>query len=179
MALLFLVALVLAWPTYGLSVVAWFGLVIFNSSENEKRRSHRDGRKVLLEPLFGGQFAEFFAALDIPVLNGSDVNEADADKCGRHIMTYLAHNPEEGATFMKGLERWKAEGSHQLCHPVAAALAETVSNAKCEVHLVSYRAIESLMANNTQLRCFKAVDFDKLASYRRTTELKHAVASLK
>ncbi len=68
MGLLFIVALVLAWPTFGLSLVAWFVLMWFNAKQKVAGIHRREEMKTVIEPLFRGQFAEFFLALDVPTL---------------------------------------------------------------------------------------------------------------
>lgn len=176
MGLLFIVALVLAWPTFGLSILAWLVLAFFKSKAKVDAIDERENRKALIEPVFGGRFSEFFKALDIPILHGSHVSEADAHQCGRHIMTYLAHNPQEGALFLQGLKKWQTKGSHQLCDPVTAAKSERDYDAKAEIHLVSYRAVEALMANNNNLRCFRSINFGKVMEERMILDLQTLTA---
>ena len=171
MAILFIVALVLAWPTFGLSLVAWFVLHFIKSNGDEQKRTVRESGKLLLEPLFAGRFAKFFTTLDVPILDWAELNDADAEKCGRHIMAYLAHNPEEGALFIRGLQKWKTKGAHHPLDPVIAAESENMSQRKGEIHLASYRAIESLMTNNRQLTCFRAVCLPTVTLYRGLLEI--------
>lgn len=170
MGLLFILALVLAWPTFGLSILAWLVLAFFRSKKKIDAIAERDNRKVLIEPIFGGRFSEFFEALEMPILHGLRVDETDAHQCGRHIMNYLAHNPQEGALFLQGLKKWQTKGSHQLCDPVTAAESERDYDSKAEIHLVSYRAAEALMTNNN-LRCFGSINFGKLVEQRMMLEL--------
>jgi hypothetical protein len=173
--ILFLLALLLAWPTYGLSIVAWIGLVVLKGISNGKARvdaiDRREERKLVIEPLFAGKFAEFFRALDIPMLIGLRVDQEAAHQCGRHIMNYIAHNPTEGALFIEGLKKWHTKGGSPLADPVVAADSERKFDAKGEIHLVSYRAIEALMTNNKNLRCFQPVDYGKIVQYRSTMEM--------
>lgn len=176
MGWLFLLALVLAWPTFGLSILAWLVLAFFKSKGKVDAIVERDNRKVLIEPIFGGRFSEFFKALDMPILHGYCVDESDAYQCGRHIMNFLAHNPQEGALFLQGLKKWKTKGSYQLCDPVTAAESERTYNAKAEIHLVSYRAVEALMTNNNGLRCFGAINYGKLVEQRVMLDLEAITA---
>jgi hypothetical protein len=175
MALLFLLALVLAWPTFGLSILAWLALAFFKSKTKVDAIAERENRKALVEPIFGGRFADFFRALDMPILYDHRMDEATAHQCGRHIMNYLAHNPQEGALFMQGLKKWATKGSNQLCDPVTAAEAERSYDAKGEIHLVSYRAVEALMTNNKGLACFHSIDFGKLVTQRTMLDLRSAL----
>lgn len=171
MGLLFVLALLLAWPTSGLSILAWIAIYFFKSKKKVDKIVERDNRKLLIEPLFGNKFAEFFMALDMPKLNEQRFDYHEAHKCGRHIMTYLAHNPEEGSLFLQGLKKWQTKGSQQLCDPVTAAQSERDYDAKGEIHLVSYRAVESLMKNNKSLTCFRPIDFDQLVLGRIELEM--------
>ena len=170
MGLLFILALVLAWTTFGLSILAWLVLAFFKSKRKVDAIDERNNRKALIEPIFGGRFSEFFKALDMPILHGFHVGEADAHQCGRHIMNYLAHNPQEGAIFLQGLKKWQTKGSYQLCDPVTAAESERTYDVKAEIHLVSYRAVEALMTNNKNLQCFGSINFGKLVEQRMMLE---------
>lgn len=158
MAILFLLALVLAWPTYGLSVLAWVVIAIVMAKSKANRAVDRETRKIYIEPLFTGRFADFFRALDVPTRGATVVSEAHAHQCGRHIMNYVAHNPAEGAEFMRGLEKWRTKGDPQPCHPVVAAGDEVRFNQRGAIHLVSWRAIEAVMTNNPGLECFRDID---------------------
>lgn len=172
MGILFVVALILAWPTFGLSLVAWFVLVWFNSRHKVAGINRREELKNVIEPLFMGRFADFFHALDMPTLT-EELTEQEAYQCGRHVMNYLAHNPSEAAIFMKGLEKWRTKGSPTLCDPVTAASDENNLNAKGEIHLTAYRAVEVLMTNNSDLRCFSKINLPLVALNRSTLEVNH------
>lgn len=171
MAILFLVALVLAWPTFGLSIVAWFVVAAIRGHNRHSKNEQRRSRATLLAPMFNGRYAEFFEALDIPRLYGSVMMEDDADSCGRHIVNYIAHNPEESFVFSQGLMRWRTKGGSQLCDPILAAETETLLDEKAEIHLVSYRAIEALMINNRSLRCFHSIDLGQVVAEIARIEL--------
>ena len=166
----FLAALVLAWPTYGLSILAWLALCGIRGFRRGEKANEREARKVFIEPLFADRFAEFFRALDIPMNLGMRCDNQAAYRCGRLIMGYLAHNPDEGGLFMRGLRKWRTKGTNQLGDPVESAESERKYNAKGEIHLVAYRAIEALMTNNPALPCFQAVDYHRLVTYRIQAE---------
>ena len=59
MGILFLIALFLAWPTGGLSILAWIAVVVFNAHNKTQRVNHREERAVFLEPLFDDVFQNF------------------------------------------------------------------------------------------------------------------------
>lgn len=158
MGILFIIALLLAWPTFGLSIVAWFALLFFKAKGKVNRIEEREKVKEVIEPLFGGRFSEFFLALDMPIYDWEEMSEAEAHQCGRHIMNYIAHNPTETSEFIRGLQKWKTKRAPNLCDPITAAQDENRYNAKGEIHAVSYRAVEALMTNNS-MPCFKKVDF--------------------
>lgn len=154
MGILFVVALLLAFPTFGLSLVAWFALFVIRAKASATRVRKREKVKTTIEPLFDDRFDDFFLSLDMPFHSSAEMSEADAHQCGRHIMNYVAHNPSEAALFLKGIENYSF--GHP-CHPGLAALCERESGGKGEIHAVSYRAVEALMTNN-KLKCFQNVD---------------------
>lgn len=163
MGILFIIALLLAWPTFGLSIVAWVAILFINAKGHANKVERREKVKEAVEPLFEGRFAEFFLALDMPIYEWEELSEAEAHQCGRHIMNYIAHNPTETSEFIRGLQKWKTKGAPNLCDPITAAQDENRYNAKGEIHAVSYRAVEALMTNNS-IPCFKKVDFDGIAA---------------
>ncbi len=166
MSILLIIALILAWPTYGLSLLAWLVLLHFSSKRKLKGIDRMRENQPLIDSLFRKQHAEFVRTLDLPYLSGLRLSEADANQCARHLINYLAHNPDEAALFIKGLEKWKPLNSTQLSDPVTAARSEKQYNAKGEIHLTSYRAIEALMTNNKGLKCFELIDLGKLMQER-------------
>lgn len=169
--ILFIVALILAWPTFGLSLVAWFVLAWFKARQKVAGINRREELKTVIEPLFQERFSDFFYALDMPTAFDEELTEQEAHQCGRHVMNYLAHNPSEAAIFMKGLEKWRTKGSPTLCDPVTAASDEKNLNAKGEIHLTSYRAVEAVMTNNAGLRCFSKISLPQVALNRSTLEV--------
>lgn len=170
MGILFIVAVLFAIPTYGVSLAVWCGVAVMRAKSQVHQSTERESRRVFVEPLFTGQFAEFFQALDMPLVPGGTVDHADAHKCGRHIMNYLAHNPEEGVVFMRGLNKWRTKGEYSPCHPVIAASDERTLNCKGEIHLVAYRAVEAVMVNNPGLSCFRSIDRQGVTVRRLTLE---------
>lgn len=169
MGLLFILALLLAWPTFGLSLVAWFVLFALKGFKQAEASEQRKIVAEVIEPLFKGRFADFYDALDIPYLRNAERTQSKSHQCGRFIMNYLAHNPSEAAIFTRGLKRWAAKGSGQLCDPVEAAEFETRYDEKKEIHLVAYRAIEALMSQNN-LPCFQGVDLGAVSQYTSAIE---------
>ncbi|MHC2364126.1 hypothetical protein [Rhizobium leguminosarum] len=161
MGIFFIVALVFAWPTYGLSIIGWLVLVFFKSRNTVAKSVRRKEFVSVLEPMFNGRFADFYRALEVPLLDGFALTEKDAHQCGRHVMNYLAQNPEEAALFVSGLEKWRTKGTSMLSDPVTAAQSEKMYDDKGEIHLTAYRAIKAVMLNNS-LKCFDAVNLAKL-----------------
>lgn len=157
MGLLLIVALVLAWPTYGLSLLAWFAI---NWVDAKNKVNKSDRRRVIssaIEPLFNNAHGDFARALKLPIWAGRNMSSEDATQCGRHIMNYIANNPEELSEFMKGLNKWRDREGGRLPSALAAVQYEDDDLKYEEVHLVSYRAVEALMAKNPHLTCFAAV----------------------
>ncbi len=169
MSLLFILALLLAWPTFGLSLVAWLLLLFLKGAKQAKASEQRKVVSEVIEPLFKGRFADFYDALDVPYRWDSERTQSQSHQCGRFIMNYLAHNPGEAAIFTRGLKRWATKGSGQLCDPVEAAEFETHYDEKKEIHLTAYRAIEALMSQNN-LPCFQGIDLDAVSQYTSAIE---------
>ncbi|QGM48261.1 hypothetical protein [Methylocystis heyeri] len=167
---LFVIALVLAWPTFGASLVIWWILAAKNAKDKIRAIEQREKNAAHLEPLFKNNFAAFFLSLDVPIKYGSYFTSNEAELCGRYIMIYLANNPEEAELFIEGLKKWKTKGSYELAEPVIAAECEISCRQKLHVHLASYRAIEALVANNN-LACFSPVNYNEVVQYRMLTEL--------
>lgn len=169
MGLLFIVALVFAWPTFGLSLVAWFVLMWLNAKQKVAGINRREEMKTVIEPLFRGQFAEFFLALDVPTMF-EEFTAEEARQCGRHIMNYIAHNPGEAALFMKGLEKHRAKTGGNALDPIAAAHAEASGNFKGEVHLTAYRAITAITTNNASVGSFRKAHLAAVAMHADALE---------
>lgn len=163
MMILLIIALVLAWPTYGLSLIAWGAILILKC----KLPNGSNARKSHLESIFHGRYADFFLSLDIPTVSalyGTSMSADEANQCGRHIANYISRHPDEMKLFISGLERWRTKGSPELCDPVTAAREECRFKAWGEIHIVSWRAAEAVMKNNRHLTCFKKVDLREITA---------------
>lgn len=171
MGLLFIVSVLLAWPTYGLSILLWFVLVVARGVFKGFAIKRREQAKNVLMPLFPEDLGFFFSALDVPLVSGYRLTEEESRQCGSHFVNYLSHNPSEAALFIKGLERWRTKGEESLCNPVNAALDENHLECKREIHLTAYRAIEALMTNNKHLKCFHKIDYGRVLEYRQRIEI--------
>jgi len=158
LGILFVVALVLAWPTFGLSLVAWFVVAFLKGKSAAKASAQRHVKLAVIEPWFQERFAEFYMALDVPYSLDEEPDWETAHQCGRLIMNYLAHNPSEADIFYRGLLGWTRNdmGVGGLCDPAEAAECELLAE-KGEIHFISYHAIKALMKNNS-LPCFRTVD---------------------
>lgn len=170
MPILFVVALVFAWPTFGLSLLCWVACYfLFGRRTNKAHIPKADLAKV--EAVFQQEYAEFFKILDVPYLQGRTITHEEAEQCGRHIKNYIAGNPSEARLFFEGLAKWGTKGRKVYGSPVTAAGEELKYNVKENVHGVSYRAIEALMTNNPGLGCFKSVSLPKISQYVDAMEI--------
>lgn len=164
MVLLFLLALLLAWPTFGLSLIAWFAWFYLRAKNETDKVTARQEIQPLLEAVFTNRHAEFFNALEIPIKPSTvGISPADAHQCGRHIMNYIGHNRDELQVFLEGLKRWAKEDG-QICHPADAALIERRLGGEGDVYRVSLRAVDAIVSRNPQLPCFKSIDLVRLKS---------------
>ena len=171
MGILFLVALVLIWPTYGLSILAWLIFAFLRGQAEKGKVEHRKEIAGEISGLIHGQYAKFFLALDMPFWIDSEISQAEADQCGRHIVNYIGHNSQEYAVFVKGLLKWKTKGSFNF-EPIIAAQSEKDYKCFAEIHAVCDRPIVALMANNKNLKCFGKVNLPELMSKLSDIEMK-------
>lgn len=118
------------------------------------------------ELLFRNGYARFFDELDVPAFNNYELQRQDREKCGRHIVSYLAQNDGEGLLFLNGLSRLQ-----QAADPIAAIIAERSLKGKGNVHLVAFRAIEAIMTHNPNLACFNMIDLTEVSHRVRMMEL--------
>lgn len=162
MNFLFIIALLLAWPTFGISLVLWFIWQFVNTKNATDKVAARREIEPLLEAVFTNRHAEFFNALNLPIKYGhATISPNEAHQCGRHIMNYIGHNRSELQTFISGLKRWEREDG-QICHPADAVAIECRLAGRGEVYAVSLRAVEAIITRNSNLRCFQSVDFARL-----------------
>lgn len=163
MMILLIIALIVAWPTYGLSLIAWGAMLVLK----RKLPNESSAKNSNLESIFHDQYASFFLSLDIPTvstLHGTSMSAEEANQCGRHIANYISRHPDEMKLFISGLDRWRTKGSPELCDPVTAARQECRFKAWGEIHIVSWRAAEAVMKNNRHLTCFKKVDLPEITA---------------
>jgi hypothetical protein len=165
--MLFILALLLAWPTFGLSLVAW---VIYKAMSGSSKISNRHRNVEVIEPFFDGRFDHFFGALEVPTLSGNPVPAADAHQAGRLIMNYVAHNQDEFRTFLNGVKFWTVPWGNRPPSAIAAVHSENVMETVATVRAASYRGIETLMMSNPELRCFRDVDLAGVSRKRAVLE---------
>ena len=164
MGILFVVALLLAWPTFGLSILVWIVLLAVQTKGKVNKVEQRHERKGFIEPLFANQYAEFYYALLGKYASQRKPDYPIAHQGGRLIMNYIAHNPEEAALFMKGLQRIPNS------RPGLATALEAVEYEKAQgdmryIHLVAYNGIQTMKKQNPDLRCFDKFSEIELCAY--------------
>lgn len=163
----FILALVLAIPTYGISILIWIVWLFVKSYFTAKTRiasadQRQFVRNVMIQPLLGGHSElEFFNALDIPLMT-FDISDEDKKICIHHILNFISNNKEIAGVFIQGAKRFlypdKSEGDAFL-----AASAEKEIGDLGFVHYAVYVAILSLCSNN-HLPCFNEVDLVSIAT---------------
>lgn len=163
----FILALVLAIPTYGISILIWIVWLFVKGYFTAKARiasadQRQFVRHVMIEPLLGGYSEiEFFDALDIP-LTSYYISDEDKEMCIHHILNFISNNKEIAGVFIQGSKRYlypdKSEGDAYL-----AATAERESSNLGFVHYAVYVAILSLCSNN-HLPCFDGIDLVSVAA---------------
>lgn len=158
---LFILALILAWPTFGLSILIWLFLLFLKAKDKTRKIDIMREKRTVLDPLFRERFDEFFLSLDLPLASGATISKEEASHCGRHIVNFIAYNHEETELLIKGLKRWEDGTGSALCDPIRAAQIESLLQ-KAEVHLVAYRAMEAISINNRNLRSFQKISLPVL-----------------
>jgi hypothetical protein len=144
-----------------LLVVALVAFLLYRSYVKFAREhAVREARKEVIERLFGDEFGEFFLELEVPLKDGVRVSPEDAKACGRHIMLYLVHNPDEANRFIEAMH-----GATPLEAASYESMAETIEG----VRLVGFRAISHICASY-QHSFFSGVDVDRVRNYVRSAE---------
>jgi hypothetical protein len=143
-------------------------LAFWNRKNKAAEAEQKENRAALFESVLQSRYAEFFYALDIPRVHAQVVSKEDATKCGRLIMNYIVHNPEESKAFARAL---LIDGDPRLRDPVWVATHEAKAGGTGPVHQLTYRAIETLVSNNTSLFCFGAVDCMAVMGKRALMEM--------
>lgn len=160
MTLLFLLALLLAIPTYGLSLLAWLVWFFLAARNNAKDKitglDHMRATRSVVEPLVGGTRSDFYQALGIPKISKGTSSESRDSQCGQHILNFISHNPDLTQAFMDALKLHRLKGS--------ASLPTAIDSIKFErswqggpMHHICYFAIATLTSQNN-LPCFDDVD---------------------
>jgi len=166
-SLFFIVALLLAWPTLGLSLLAWIGWIFWIGWNRARKSENSEILTARLEPVFDDDYALFANNLSLPyhdhvsideILQGDLRSNQDLHQIGRLIMKYLSNNPREADRFMVALEVHGTASAGNLTAPHEALDWEFQDKRRDgPLKLVSLRAVEALMTNN-DLRCFRSVD---------------------
>lgn len=133
-----------------LCVIVFFIYRSYNKTA--QRVALNDVSKSLLEPLFKDKFDEFFLNLNVPLKRGLAMSREDAFSCGRHVMVYLSHNPEDAKSFVRYLD-----GNS----PDEALSYELMLEHDQYIRTIGLRAI-SVITQRYNYRCFSAVDVGRL-----------------
>lgn len=160
MTLLFLLAVLLAIPTYGLSIIAWLVWFLLAARNNAKNRiaglDHMRATRSIVEPLVGGSWSDFYQALDIPKIYAGACSESHNRQCGQHILNFISHNPDLTQAFMDALKLHRSKESDSLPTAVEAIGFER-SLQGGPMHHICYFAIATLTSQNN-LPCFDDID---------------------
>ena len=172
--LLFLLALFLAWPTFGLSFLGFFGWIAWTGYSRGNMVHKREALSLLLEPMFdrnveGGQgYVRLIESLRLPWRREDAYDgfpEAEYRQCGRLVMLFLANNPPEAAAFIKAMREIDPT---DFSAPHETLDYEEQNRQGNDLRLICYRAVEALMTNN-DLPCFAGFDLAEIS--RRVTEM--------
>lgn len=160
MLILFLLAVLLAIPTSGLSIIAWVvWFVIAARNKAKERVAGLDGIRAtrsVMEPLVGGSWADFYRALDIPKVAHKPGNAAYDERCGQHILNFISHNHHVTEAFMNALKLHRMKGNPALPTAIEALGYEREWQGG-PMHHICYLAVTTLTSQNS-LHCFDDVD---------------------
>ena len=130
----FLIALILAIPTYGVSVLLWLVCFVLMSATKGVAEAHRknDMRTVRnnIETYLGGTPYDFLSALDIPQKpNGQRTDKTVPEginlfEAGEHILNFVSYNSDILKVASDALEFHKISGDDQPISLVKAARFE-------------------------------------------------------
>lgn len=178
MGILFLVALLLAWPTFGLSIVAWLGLAWAKAARTGQRASARRSRVAAIEPMFQYEYDDFDGfvdMMDLPMVPGMTMSSEEQYTCGRLIMNYIAHHERECAVF---IALFMATGRNHAGGGLSMAsytlLVEKTQERKL-AHAICYRAVETLISSN-RLPCFRSVDYGEVVAQLANMEMREILS---
>lgn len=160
MTILFILAILLAIPTSGLSILAWIVWFFLAARNKAKDRvsglNHMRATRSVVEPLVGGDKAEFYQSLDIPKTYAEKRSEPHDSQCGQHILNFISHNPDLTQAFMEALKLHRLKGSASLPTAIEAIEFERGWQGG-PIHHICYFAIATLTSQN-RLPCFDDVD---------------------
>jgi hypothetical protein len=168
--LLFVLAVFLAWPTFGLSFLVLLGWIAWTGYSRARNAENRNTISLELEPIFdsdetGDGYHNLILSLNLPTKdkNGSltDHQLSNLKKCGRLIMLYFAQNPREAKIFLEArkiidpdefvsageLLQWEDQEHRSFIWGYHSS----------DLRLVCFRAVKALMTNN-DLPCFELFD---------------------
>lgn len=179
---LLLGAVFLAWPTVGLSLLAWFGWLVWLRVRADRDAKTRKAISGKLKVLMDGHHIEYAGGLMLPYTEGVAYEArtaAQLEAMGRIIQRFLVQNPKEADKFIAAVEaQCGCDGDLCVSPPTEALMYE--DDREPLVQLVSYRAVEALMTHNS-LPCFQTVDLAAVSEHVTEIEqrLKDRAASLR
>jgi|TARA_R100000935_G_scaffold58859_1_gene98699 hypothetical protein len=173
---LFVLAVFLAWPTFGLSFLVLLGWVAWTGYSRGKNAEKREHMSLLLEPLFAREheqsspYSNFIGQLELPIKDEFQnliLTSAQLEQCGRLVTQYFAHNPREATAFVNTLhsvDPWDdlSPGDALGCESQEHS-SFIWGHHSSDLRLVCFRAVKALMTNN-DLSCFEPFDLDGISA---------------
>jgi hypothetical protein len=140
-----LIVLLLALCVIAFFIYHWYSKTVHRVALNDTSKS-------ILEPLFKDKFDDFFLNLNVPLKPGLAMSKEDAFSCGRHVMVYLSHNPDDAKSFVQHLD-----GNS----PDEALSYELMLEHDQYIRTIGFRAV-SVITHRYNHRCFSAIDINRL-----------------
>jgi len=187
--LLFVLAVFLAWPTFGLSLLALFGWIAWTGYSRGQKAENRQAMSVELEPIFDNDGTEdgyhnFMLSLGLPRKNENvELTEYQLlmlKECGRLIMLYFAHNPREAKALMEARKMIDPDEFVSLGELLQWEDSEHRSFIwgyhSSDLRLVCFHAVKALMTNN-DLPCFEPFDLEEVSIQIKHMSLEQKAAA--
>jgi hypothetical protein len=80
------------------------GFLVLQSSKKSKREAQKEIYADAIDVVAGPIGPELILEASIPLKPGASMSNAHAASLGRHVKTYLSHNPEEAKRFLQLLD---------------------------------------------------------------------------
>lgn len=168
----FLLALLLAWPTFGLSLVGWLAFAWMSAKGAGYARNSLDGRiEQFKERYFAGESQAAF----IRIIAGEDegyglnvLSQQEMTSLANILIRYIATHRDMTEKFEAIVSRYKSLRAFGPSNPAcgyavqAASLERDLTNVGGALHYLCFDAIQTLRINNPSHSILRKLDSNEL-----------------